>query len=76
MNSTMFKLNWQDVGRGLLVTVLAAVFTWLASALSSPDFTFAGLNWAELIKIAMTAGIAYLGKNFFSTADGKFLGKI
>jgi len=62
--------------KGLVVAVAAAVFTWLAQAFNAPSFDFATIHWDELLKIAVMAGAAYLSKNLFSTADGKFLGKL
>lgn len=74
MNSELFKLNLKDVGKGLLVAVLASVFTYLASILNVPAFSWASFDWGEVIKIALASGIGYLAKNFISDRQGKVLG--
>jgi len=74
MKSNLFKLNLSDVGKGLLVAVLASVFTWLASALNAPGFSWATIDWNTLIQVAMASGIGYIAKNFVTTEDGKILG--
>ena len=74
--SKLFSLNSSDYAKGLVVAVLAAVFAYLSSLLSNPNFDLMTVDWGSLMKVAITAGIAYLGKNFFSTSDGKVLGKI
>ena len=73
--SELGKLNIGDLGRGLLVAVLAAVFMQLASALNTPGFDLTAYDWTETLRIAFAAGIGYLGKNLITSADGKILGK-
>ena len=70
------SLNRAAVLKSLVVAVPAAVYTWLAQVFNAPDFDFATIHWDELLKIAVMVGAAYLSKNLFSTADGKFLGKV
>ena len=74
MNSSLFKLNLSDLAKGLVVAVLAAVVSSLGNMLNVPGFDFATLDWASLVSVGMTAGLAYLSKNFLSDADGKFGG--
>jgi hypothetical protein len=74
MNSNMFKLNLQDVAKGLIVAVLAAVVTFLGNALNAPGFDFVTFDWGTLLSVAMTAGLGYLAKNFLSDTQGKFGG--
>ena len=74
MNSSMFKLNLQDVVKGLIVAVLAAVVTSLANALNAPGFDFVAFDWGTLLTVAMTAGLSYLAKNFLSDSAGNFGG--
>ena len=65
----------RDIGKGLIVAILAAIVASLSAALNISGFDFATFDWGNLAKIGFTAGISYLVKNFFS-ADGKFLGAI
>ena len=74
MSSKLFKLNSKDFYKGLLVAVLATVFTWGASALNAPGFDLATLDWGEVLRIAFAAGMAYIGKNFISDEEGNPLG--
>lgn len=75
-NSAFLSLKVKDFGRGLLVAVLASVFTVLTGALQSPDFSFSSFDWGEVGKIAIATAVAYLSKNLLSDESGKFLGKI
>lgn len=76
MNSKLFRLNPKDLGKGLIVAVLAALFAYLASLMEVPGFSLDTLDWAVLLKVAITAALGYLGKNFVSDSEGKVLGKI
>jgi hypothetical protein len=72
--SQLFKLNSSDFTRGLIVAVLAAVVAALAEALKMPNFDFLAYDWTTLLNVALTAGLAYLAKNFLTTENGKFGG--
>lgn len=74
--SDLFKLNTHDFVKGAVVAVLAAVFTYLASAMNAPGFDLATLDWQYLLKVAVTTFFAYSGKNLISDSQGKVLGKI
>lgn len=78
--SEMFKLNVGDLSKGLVTAVFAGVIVALAGAVQAPGFDLFSADWASIGKVAFNAGfvtlVAYLGKNFLSTADGKVLGRI
>jgi hypothetical protein len=76
MQSAFLKLKSNDIVRGGVVAVLAAVFATLAQWFNAPGFDFASFQWDELAKVAIGAFIAYIGKNWISTPDGKVLGSI
>ena len=76
MPSNLFRLGQSDFIKGVVVAVAAALFTYLASALNAPGFSFASLDWAYIMKIAVTAFVGYVGKNFLSDSQGKVFGKI
>ena len=76
MNSHLFRLNLNDILRGLIVAILAAVFTQLGAAFNAPGFDIAMFDWTETFRIAVAAAIGYLGKNFLSDKEGRILGKI
>lgn len=64
--STQFTLDWQDLGKGLLVAVGGAVVAAIESTVAAGSLTF---NWKQIGLTALAAGVAYLGKNFFSPAQ-------
>jgi hypothetical protein len=70
--SDIFKLSLKDVAKGLIIAILSAVLSGLYQALTAQ----AVIDPKQLLLVAVTAGIGYLLKNFFSTSDGKFLGRI
>ena len=79
MNSNIFRINVADLGKGAVVAVIAAVLGWLYNAVNQPGFElndFVDLDWSRIIDTAVIAVVAYIGKNFGSDSDGKFLGRI
>ena len=87
MNSTLFKLNFKDLARGLFSAIFAAVvvavFSTLNGIFSVPGFDVFSVDWAEvyrnIVNVAVVAAegafMGYIGKRFFSDAEGKLLGK-
>lgn len=76
MNSELFKLDYKDLAKGLVVSVIVAVLEVLRNTLTTNGLDLSAFDWKSILEVAITAGVAYLGKNFFSTSDGKVLGKI
>ena len=76
MTSEIFRLGQRDFVKGIVVAVLGAVLATLAQWVNAPGFDFATFQWGEILKIATSAAIIYLSKNFLSTSDDKVLGKI
>lgn len=65
LTSKQFSLNLQDLGKGALVSAGAAGLTALYTVLNSGVTpTLADLKSIGLV--ALTSGIAYLVKNFFT----------
>lgn len=69
----MFKLSLGDVGRGLVVAVLASVFVYLLAVLNAPGFSFVAINYAEIARITLVSGISYLAKNLLTDSQGNLL---
>lgn len=63
--SSFLTLNWTDLGKGLLVAVGGAVVAAIESTVQAGSLTF---NWQQISLTALAAGVAYLGKNFFTPA--------
>ena len=74
MASDLFRLNINDLVKGLVVAVLAAVVTALANAMNLPGFDYTTFDWGTLLSVAVTAGLAYISKNFLSDKQGKIGG--
>lgn len=63
--SKQFRLNLQDLGKGALVSAVAAGLTGLYTILSS-GATPTIDNLKSIGLVALTSGVAYLVKNFFT----------
>ena len=73
MQSRLFTLVKSDYVKAAVIAVLAPVVTYIYQYLSTSDGTF---DVRELGKIAVSAFVAYLLKNFLTTSEGKFLGAV
>ena len=74
MQSSLFRLGWADLGKGLLVSILTAMLLYLQTAMTATGFTFTNINWLALANVAGAAGVGYLIKNFVSDDQGTLLG--
>lgn len=74
MQSAFLTLSKNDFVRGLVVAVISAVLTTILQWLDVPGFQYADFQWGLLLKVAITAGIAYIGKNALTTKQGDFMG--
>lgn len=74
MPSALFKLNLTDAVRAVAVVVLAAVFGSLQQALSTHGLDVMSYDWASILDVAVTAGVAYLSKNILTAENGKLGG--
>jgi membrane protein implicated in regulation of membrane protease activity len=66
--SDLFSLDLKDIGKGLIVAVGSAVVTTVQTSLQAGSLNF---NWQLIGTVALSAGLAYLSKNFFTTASLK-----
>ena len=74
--SALFKLNSKDFIKGLVVAVFSAIVTWLATVVNVPGFDLASLDWQEIVKIAVIAGVSYLSKNLLTDDRGQLVGVV
>ena len=70
--SGLFKLDWKDLIKGAVVSVLTAVLAFILDALKK-DIS---LDWNTIGTLALSAFIAYLIKNLGTDSQGKLGGKI
>jgi len=66
--SDIFSLDLKDIGKGLIVAVGSAMVTTIQTSLQAGSLNF---NWQLIGTVALGAGLAYLGKNFFTAASLK-----
>lgn len=76
MNSQLFKIDWKDVVKGIVLAMLTAVVAWIVQALGTPGFSLSQVDWNEIGKIALTSGLGYILKNYLSDDNGRVLGQI
>ena len=76
----MFKLNLNDLARGLITAFFVGIALPILAAIQTPGFDLFNANWGAILQLALNSGLAgfagYLTKNFFSDEDGKFAGII
>ena len=66
--SQQFKLNLEDLGIGALVSAVSALLTALLALLQSgSQITVNDLKSIGIV--ALTSGVAYLAKNFFTPSQ-------
>lgn len=68
VTSKQFWLNYKDLFKGLVITVIGAALTVVQTSLEAGVFH---INWKEAAIIGVTAGVSYLLKNFFQPAQVK-----
>jgi hypothetical protein len=70
--STFLNLNIEDLGKGLIITILTSVLSIVYNTISAGSLTF---DWNAIGLTALTSGLAYLMKNLLTNSEGQFLGK-
>lgn len=62
-----YSLNYRDLLRGLLIAVLTAVLTSIYELIQQGGLQ--SIEWKEVLAIAVTAGLSYLIKNYFTPTE-------
>lgn len=71
MKRSIYKaLNAFDLGKGLLIAFLTALFTGLIQLFEAGPFAFDWLTFQPIVYSAISAALAYLIKNFFTNSTG------
>lgn len=79
IKSKLFSLTSNDFVKGLVLAVITVVLGAIQQGLTAHGVDFASYNWGAIGDMALSAGIAYLIKNYFSNANGQIvtpMGKI
>lgn len=66
--SNLYSLDLKDLAKGLIIAIGSAVITTIQTSLQQGSLIF---NWKLIGTVALGAGIAYLGKNFFTPSSFK-----
>lgn len=74
--SSFFTLDRTDFLKGVAVAFITPIVVTFGAALQAPGFDFMTFDWKHLLALGVAAGLSYLVKNLFSTADGKVFGFI
>ena len=72
--SKLFRLNLKDLGKGLVIAILAVVLHSLGEMVSGHGFDFMSYDWAGTLDLAWKAAGVYLSKNLLTNEEGKFAG--
>ena len=66
VTSPLFSLNWKDALKGVLVAAVSAALTGVYNALTVVP---PHIDWKQIGVVGITAGVAYLVKNFLTPAQ-------
>ena len=69
--SEFLDVNWRDVFRGLIITFGSALLPSLL-VLFNQDHWPTWLEFRPYLQAAISGGIVYIMKNFFTNCDGQF----
>lgn len=73
--SDIFKWNYKDFAKGIVVSVFSAIITYFYQLISAPNgYDLFATDWNGVLKVAIVAGVGYLAKNLFTDSQGKFGG--
>lgn len=61
--SNLYSIDLKDLAKGLIIAVGSAVVATIQTSLQAGSLNF---NWKLIGTVALGAGIAYIGKNFFT----------
>ena len=69
--SNFLSLGIRDFLRGLAIAVIAPVILVIQQSLEGGELIF---NWKLIATTAVSAGLAYIVKNLFTSPDSKIIG--
>jgi len=74
MTSRIFRLNWRDLIKGLIVSVLFALFTSLQMVIKNSGLVLSMNDLLLVASSSVLSGLAYLTKNLLTDGEGKIAG--
>lgn len=69
--STQFTLNIGDIIKGFAMSAITPAIAIIADSLNQGSLTF---NWHMILVVALSGGVGYLVKNFFTPSSIKVSG--
>lgn len=66
VTSKQFTVNWRDIAKGFLMAAIGAALSPILESLQAGIFK---IDWLHVAAGAITAGLAYLMKNFFTPSQ-------
>ncbi len=72
--SAFFKLDKNDLIKGLYVAVIVGVLGVLQQLTQDHGLDFASYDWMGIADVAWKSAVAYLGKNLLTDSSGMPLG--
>lgn len=70
-NSKFFKLNWADLGKGLLIAFLTALLGGLLELLQAGMLPTTWAAFQPILELSLAASVSYLLKNLFTNSEGQ-----
>jgi hypothetical protein len=74
-NANQFSLTIKDGVKGLITSILTVIVTMLFSIVNSGTFPATWTDWKPIVLAAISAGLAYILKNWLTNSDDQFLKK-
>lgn len=68
MNSPFLNIDFNDLGKGLILAVLTSVMTVIYSTVQTGSLSF---DWKLIATTAITAALGYLMKNLLTNSKGE-----
>lgn len=68
MNSPFLNIDFNDLGKGLILAVLTSVMTVIYTTVQTGSLSF---DWKLIATTAITAALGYLMKNLLTNSKGE-----
>ena len=80
MNNGLFKLGWNDLGKGIITAVISAIIVTVAGVVLATGFDVFKTDWISVGHSAVNTGVitlfAYLLKNLLTDSNGTVAGVV